>query len=238
MAMKKRLLHLLSLASACCLCACAVDLGAFEKSDGYESYYESLGKVRGLYDDGADGAYHEYSVKDSLFNSKTVEKMEWDEGKEVAEEQYVYLVIPFKKEIKIQEIALYVYSPQTVSITVNAFYFESEYEVPKKIKYLTSPDTEPIYDSSTGEQTGEVEIDYDDPPKDIRSVGGDVSLVREEWTSFVMSNFRQSGYVDGYLRTVEDSYLYLRFENNSGWNRDTMVPVTFKFINLIMRAVE
>lgn len=238
MAMKKRLLRFLSLASACCLCACAVDLGVFEKEDGYASYYESLGKVRGLYDDGASGAYHEYSVQDSLFNSKTVDKMEWDEGKEVAEEQYVYLVIPFKKELKIQEIALYVYTPQNVSITVNAFYFESESEVPKKIKYLTSPDTEPIYDSSTGEQTGEVEIDYDDPPKDIRSVGVDLTLIREEWTSFVLSNFRQSGYVDGYLRTAEDSFLYLRFENNSGWNRDKMVPFTFKFINLIMRAVE
>lgn len=233
MAKNRHFLRKFALLSALCLSGCAVNLGAFEKSDGYESYYDSLGDVTGLY----DGGSHEYSVKYSLFNKLTVEKFSWEKDSyKVESEQYLYLIIPFEKNLTIEDIVLYAYSPETITITVSAFYFSDASETPQKIKYLSSPETEPEYDED-GNYIGEKEIEYDDELVGQAIMQGDVTLPREEWKSFVMVNFQQPGYDDKYLHTGQDSLLYIRIENNSGWNVGKMTPVTFSFINLMMRAI-
>ena len=218
---------------ACCLSACAVDLGSFEKSDGYQSYYDSLGDVTGLY----DGGSHEYDVETSLFNKLTVEKYSWDKSDyQVYSEQYVYLIIPFEKALKIENIAFSLYCTEQATMSFSLFYFLGESEAPKKIKYWSSPDTEPIYDEDDN-IIGEKEIEYDDPDVSTAILRGEAELPKATWQSFGMANFRQEGYDDYYLHTGEDGLLYIRIENNSGWNRDTMEPTTFRFLNLMMRAI-
>ena len=231
MAAAKPLFRTFVLLSACCLSACAVDLGVFEKGDGYESYYESFGDVTCLY----DGGSVDYDIKDSLFNDETVQRMSWkDEDDAVEEKQYLYLILPFEAELKIESIALYVRSPEAANFVFSCFYFAGSDLAPKKIRYLTSPATETIEGSDGPE---EKEIEYDDPPVEDSLVHGEISLIRQEWTSFVLGNFNQEGYDDGYLHAGEDALFYLRVENNSGFNVDELDPLTFMFINLLVRAV-
>ena len=233
MGLRKRLLLALLLLSPLALNGCGIDLGVFdENEDGYKSLYESFGKVESLY----DGGSHSYKIEDSLFNSHTVEEFKCeDENDDVAEEQYLYLIFPFKKQLRVESIVLFFYSEENVTFDISTFYFVSEDYAPKKIKYLSSPDTEEFEDEEGHKQ--EVPIEYDDPATSLSMTYSTMSLIRQDWDSIVFGDFKQEGYNDGYLHTGEDSLLYIRIENNSGFNRDTMEPVTLKFINFMVRAI-
>ena len=63
-------------------------------------------------------------------------------------------------------------------------------------------------------------------------------MAKDEWDSYVFGGFRQVGFQDELLHAKKDGYIYLRIENNSGFNRDTLPPARFSFINLMIRAVE
>ena len=242
MALKKHLLRMSLILTSLSLSACGPDLGVFEKEDGYESYYKSFGKVKGLYEyfdeeqKPVPGEV-EYDISKSLFNSTTVEKGSWEkEEYEVKELEYLYIILPFKDALKIENIALYVYSPVSITMKLSTFYYVNEDAAPKNIKYRNSPDTEPEYDDDDN-YIGEKEIEYDDPKIEDSMLTYDIPLINKEWKSFVFYNFKQEGYEDGYLHTGDEGLLYIRIENNSGWNRDTMDTLQFKFINLIIRAI-
>ena len=228
MGFKKRLLGSFLLLSSLSLCGCGVDLGVFENEDGYQSLYESFGEVESLY----DGGKHTYKIEDSLFNNETVDEFKC----EVDEEQYLYIILPFEKQLQIESIVLFFYSEETVNFDISTFYFQGEDLAPKKIKYLSSPETEPEYDDDDN-YIGEKPIIYDDPGKEESMTYSTMSLIREEWDSIVFGEFKQAGYSDGLLHTGEDALLYIRIENNSGFNKDTMSPVSLKFLNLMIRGV-
>ena len=231
--MNNRLLKTISLISMLAISGCGVDLGVFEKDDDYESYYESFGDVDALY----DGGEHSYDIKKSLFNADLIQGSGWeDEDDEVKKEEYVYIVLPFEKELKIECIALAFMSPFSSNLEFNMFYFVNSDYAPEKIKYLSSPDTEPVYDDD-GNYIGEQEIVYDDPSEEESILSGKLSLIREEWESYSFGGFKQDGYQDGYLHTGQDGLLYIRIENNSGHNKETLVSATFTFVDLIIRAV-
>ena len=232
MVTRKNLLKMPLLLSAFCLSACGMNLGVFEKEDGYESYYAAFGDVKGLY----DGGDHEYDINDSLFNSKTIEEFSWDDGDEVEKEEYVYLILPFKEKLCIEDIAIYFYADIDANIEISVFYFQSESSAPQDIRYLTSPDPEPEYDEE-GNIIDEGPYVYDDPDVETSVLNFPYSLRAEQWCSFVMEGFHQEGYDDKYLHTGEDGLLYLRIENNSGWNKDRLKHFSFSFINLIIRAI-
>ena len=225
---KKLLLGPLALCSLA-LAGCSVDLGVLDKSDNLESYYKAFGKVKGLY----DGGDHSYDVEDSLFNAKTINEYAWEKPEyEVKQEQYVYVIIPFKEKLTIESIALVVKSNINVTMKINCFYFQDDDSVPEKIKYLTSPDTDP--------EDEDKPIEYDDELLGKSLLTGEKDLVADVWDNFGLGNFKPNDPVfeDGYLHVKKDSYFYLRFENNSGWNRDTLTPFAFTFLDLIVRAVE
>ena len=215
------------------LTGCGPDLGVFEGKDN-EEYYNCFGDVKGLY----DGGSHSYDVEDSLYNETTYKELTWeDEDDEVKSEEYLYIIIPFKQELLIQAIVLFAYTDINIDLEINCFYFNNESEAPQNIKYLTSPETETVTNPDTGEDE-EVPIIYDDPPKEISMTTIKQSFYKEEWNSFALGDFRQRDFVDGKLHATNNGLLYIRFENNSGFNKDTMNSVRFKFINLMVRAVE
>ena len=223
---------LLSLALIVSLTACA-DLGNFNADDDYQSFYDSIGEVEGLF----DGGSHGYDLERSLFNAYSIEKSDWeDDDDRVAYEEYVYIVIPFKAALTVESIALGMNSDVAMDVEVSAFYFESASLAPAKIKYKSSPDTEIITVEEDGvEVQKEVEIVYDDPATDER-LAGVVCYVKSDWGSFLMEGFSQPGFTDGCLHTVDGGLLYLRIENNSGLNKQ-MKNCSFNFINLMVRAI-
>lgn len=229
---KKFLLGPLALC-ALALTGCSVDVGVLDKSDNLESYYKALGKVKGLY----DGGDHSYDVEDSLFNSKTINEYSWEKSEyEVKQEEYVYIIIPFKEDLKIESIAL-VFKPNiTVTMTINCFYFPNEDAAPEKIKYLTSPDTDP--------EDEDKPIEYDDELVGESLLTGEKKLTSGVWDNFGLGGFKPTDprYNDGCLHVEDGGLFYLRIENNSGWNRDsedvTLKPFAFTFLDLIVRAIE
>ena len=210
---------------------CAVDLGTFGEDGDYTEYYESFGDVVGLF----DGGELSYDIEDSLFNEKTVNELAWeDEDDEVQMKEYVYIILPFEKEMKLESIALYIKSDKDCVIYISSYYFINEDAAPKKIKYLSSPDTETIY---VDDEPVEVEIEYDDPvPVDSLS-SEEVYLSANEWGSFILSNFKQTGYDDDCLHTGENGLLYIRIENNSGRNVSTLPSCAVSFLNLLVRKL-
>ena len=210
---------------------CATDLGTFSEDNDYEEYYESFGDVVGIF----DGGDLSYDVEDSLFNYTTVNELKWEDDDDAVEEkEYVYIVLPFEKEMILESVALYVKASKDCTIYINAFYFQDDTVTPKKIKYLSSPDTETI---EVDGQPVEVEIEYDDPLKADRVSSAEVHLTQDEWGSFILSNFTQAGQLDGNLHTQEDGLLYIRIENNSGFNVSTLPSCPITFINLLVRKL-
>ena len=216
------------------LSSCAADLGKFGKGeDGYDELYASLGEVKALYDGGEDA----YDVESSLFNEETTNSFGWeDEDDAVKDREYLYLALPFQDALTIETIAFYLYSETTISLEMSLFYFESETEAPQKIRYLTSPETQTIYDEEDN-PIGEEPIEYDDPPREYASIQGNVGLRAGEWVSVGFAKFKQQGYDDSYLHADNGGLLYFRFENNSGFNLGLLEPVSFRFINLLVRAI-
>jgi len=231
----KKFVHLFSIVLILALIVlstgCAVDLGTFSEDNNYKDYYESFGDVVGMF----DGGELSYDVEDSLFNKKTVEELTWeDDEDEVQSKEYVYIVIPFEKAMKLESIALYVKSTNDCILYISAFYFLNEDVTPKKIKYLSSPDTEIIY---VDDQPVEVEIEYDDPLMADRISSATVNLVKDKWGSFILEDFKQAGYEDDCLHTGENGLLYIRIENNSGKNVSTLPACEVSFINMLVRKL-
>ena len=228
MGVKKRLLRMLTIAvMPLFLSGCGPDLGVFEHKD-VSDYYDSFGDVTGLY----DGGSKDYDVENSLYNTSTLNDFSWEKDEyKVEYREYLYIIIPFEAELKIQAMVLYFNVQTTVNVKLSCFYFANDSLVPSKIKYLSSPDTEIIDDH-------EEEILYDDPPASQALVTGEANLTQNKWMGVVLDKFQQVGHNDNYLYTEVDSLFYLRIENNSGFNRDTMTNFSFSFTNMMVRAVE
>ncbi len=218
---------------------CATDLGTFSEDNDYEEYYNSFGTVDGLFEVETGGQYEpgklSYDVKNSLLNEETVDNMDWDKDEYVVQtKEYVYIILPFERAMVLESVALFVKADIDCEMHINAFYFQNEAAAPKKIKYLHSPDTETII---VDDEPVEVEIVYDDPAPIDRISYATVSLTKDEWGSFILSNFRQEGYDDENLHTGDDGLLYIRIENNSGHNVSTLPSCPFTFIDLLVRKL-
>ena len=211
------------------LSACSFDLGTFEKNDSYASYYEAFAPLKTLTDSGEDSGIEDtYNIQDSLLNDHTVNDLSWEKDDfKVAEKKYLYLIVKFQEELKIETLSLYIKSQEAASFSVSSFYYINDDLAPKKIKYLSSP----------SEKEGGEPIVYDDPPSTDSSSSVKIQIGANQWSSFTLSKFRQLDYDDGLLRTAKGGVLYIRIENNSGLNKTEMTPVSFTFLNFLVRAV-
>ena len=225
------------------LSSCSPSLGVFDKEDGFglDDYYASFDDIVGFYDDGAvDLHQKKYDIKESITNEYTMNFLDWEDGAEKVEfEQYNYIIIPFERDLKIEEIALYVQSDpngaSNVTLEFSLFYFKDESSCPSisDLKLHSDPDTKT-------EDNKEVVIEYGDPKKEDR-ITYSTMTVTHVFDSVVFSNFHQTTTGESYvsnncLVAKENSFLYIRVENNSALNRD-MTPVKISFINLLVRAI-
>ena len=227
------------------LISCA-DLGKFdlEADGGYEDYYEAFGDVVGKYDNNKTVAEISYDVEKSLLNDYIANNLAWENDEDKVEfKQYCYIVIPFERDMKIESIALYISgSPgelqnnSSMNVEFSAYYYPDSSSVPSNIKLLTSDDTKV-------EDDKEVEIVYDDPARALRVSSYTLNVTSYFADAIILENFTQTldfgvSYVaDSCLEVKDGSYLYIRVENNSGLNRDTMKPLSISFINFLVRAI-
>ena len=250
----RRLFSLVATAILICfLVSCGADMGLFneDEENGYKEYYDALDDVIGKYDDNKEVADLSYDVEKSLFNETTVNKLTWEnDDDKVQYKEYVYIVIPFKRALKIDSIALYVGADReavgtgNITFEFSAFYYRDSSEVPTNIKLLTSDDTKivEVDDGNGGKTQKEEEIEYDDRPRENSNCTASIT-VTDTFQGFILNGFRQyddgkGSYIENAcLNVAEDSYLYIRIENNSGLNKATMKHCAFSFINLIIRAL-
>ncbi len=216
------------------------DLGVLSTNDIYIS---SFGDIKGIYDGGSVS----YELKDLIFTNSSDEDFSWEAAEDLtAFNKYVYVAIPVKADLNIEEFAMWVRGTETISMEVSFFYFESEADAPSKIKYLSSPDTEMVAkkdadgniekDADGNIVYEEKEIEYDDPLKETRVASYDVSL-KDSWGAFLVEGFNQTGYDDELLHTKNGGYIYIRFENNSGLNKETLTSTSFQFTCVLIRAI-
>ena len=227
-----------TLVSIFLLSSCNPDLGKYDSKDGYEVFLNDIYDVSALYEIPKSGSPNEtvfnidsFKVKDSITNEYIMQYLKCEDStKEVAFKKYVYIVIPFKENLKIESLALYVKAntSEEVRLDFSAFYFKDSDSCPEKdkLKKMNDPD------SGT----------YSDPLMDNRIASASLS-VGNYFDSFVLEGFHQTvdigeSYVtDNCLLAKKDSSLFLRVENNSALNKATMTPVDISFINLLIRAL-
>ena len=229
------------------LFSCSPDLGQFNTENGLDDYYDCIDDLVGKYESpkGDDPTKMElknqtYDLEDSITNDYIMEHLDWKDGAEKVEfRQYIYIVIPFKRDLKVESLAFFVRKDQaspSAKLEFSAFYFPNSDSCPKddKLKKSSDPDTK-IEDGN------EVVIEYADPKKELRNSSATIS-VTNSFDSFVIEGFSQTfdygtSYVSNRcLLAKEGSYLYLRIENNSALDR-SMNPISIQFINLLIRAV-
>jgi len=224
------------------LSSCTPSLGKFDKeSGGFDDYYNSIGDIVGKYeapksDDQTKFEFKDqtYDLENSITNDYIIEHLSWEEGKEKVEfRQYVYIVIPFTDDLNVEEVALFVCTNNEIAnnadriLEISAFYFRDS---------ASCPDDDKLFTKSYPNNP------HSDPSKDSRIASASIS-VTSSFDSFVLNGFRQTvdigeSYVtDSRLNAKKNSFLYLRIENNSALNKDTMTPIDISFINLLIRAV-
>lgn len=93
------------------LCGCD-DLGAYEDTN---EYYSAFGDVVMI--DGATKVVYEFPVEDHFYNEKTREN--FDNG--IEHRKYVYIAIPFEKDIEMDSFALYLQSTENVLVYMNFY---------------------------------------------------------------------------------------------------------------------
>ena len=86
-----------------------INLGVFVEEENFDLYYSSFGEVVGKYDLDGNVKNNNYDVEKSLFNDTTINHFTWEnEDDSVEYQKYAYIVIPFKKDLKIESLALFI----------------------------------------------------------------------------------------------------------------------------------
>ena len=237
------------------LSSCTADLGNFsDKEDGLEDFYDSVGDIKGKYDATDHMENIEYELKESITNDAILasDPLKWEDGaKEVEYRQYIYIVIPFERDLKIESVSLFVkLNPEetgyeTKNLEFSAFYYKDSSSLPADddLKLVSDPDTKEVTkkDENGNKYTVIEEIEYADPKKENR-IASTQMTVTGSFDGFVLENFMQNDSLDSYvsdncLLAEDGGYLYIRIENNSAIDRKNMDPVSITFINLLIRAI-
>lgn len=219
------------------------DLGAYSNT---AEYYDSFGDV--IFLGGAAEKGKAYSVEEYFYNSESRENfLENEDGiyEGVEHSDYVYVAIPFNKDIKMDSLAMYMQAKNDVTVYINVYITD---EIPENWKELeenstdseestdisgdnseenfteistgTSGDTsaessEEISSELSSDTTGEQET-YDDP--DPKSRIGEITLQLSSgaWRSFTLDYFKINDKIEKSIYVENGQYILLQIRNNSG----------------------
>ena len=210
------------------VCGCD-DLGAYEDT---AEYYDSFGEI--VFLGGAAGNGKSYPVEDYFYNDQSREDfLVGEDGKYtgVVHSDYVYVAIPFDKEIQMDSLAMYVQSRNDVTVYMNVYLID-EKKIPSNWKK-----------SDEGEASGE-EQKYDDPAPDSKIGDITVHLKGGEWGSFLLDYFKDGENNKKSITVASGQCILLQIRNNSGVrelnteNGLRLDRAEITMTNLLVRALE
>lgn len=206
---------------AVAMCGCD-DLGAYEDTD---AYYDCFGDI--VFISGMTGEVEEYSVEDYFYNDDSRDNfLQGEDGtyEGVEHDAYVYVAIPFEKNIDMDSIALYIQSTADATVYINVFVTEL---IPSSWRPILGSDIEQgVSDDTSGDETGNTEGEesgeegeeetYDDPDPNTRVGEITVNLQKDVWNSFILDVFNVNGEERNSIQIEEGQYILLQIRNNSG----------------------
>ena len=185
---------------AIAVCGCE-DLGAYEST---EEYYGAFGDVAFI--GGAAGNRKDYSVEDFFYNDKSRDDFLVNENgvyEGVEHSDYVYVAIPFDKDIDMDSLAMYIQAKNDVTVYMNVYLIDEE-QIPTNWKKLDGTD-------NTGEDQA-----YDDPMPESRIGEITVYLKGGKWNSFVLDYFNVNDNNEKSVSVKSGQCILLQIRNNSG----------------------
>lgn len=222
----------LALTSSMIFLSGCFDLGDYEDE---EEYYATFGDV-GLISQSGIPTY--YSIKDYFFNEESVNDFD---GDIVPAEEYIYLTFRANEALRLDSLALFVYTESGETIHYSVFISQS---LPVNIRAYDAP----AYEQETDENGNPLykedgtpvmkEIEYGDPSVEDAVSVGTLYATGKEWSSFTVDYWKTSSSSSSKEIDVSNGeYILVRFENNSGGGRDAGYGrVSFRTTNLLVRS--
>lgn len=209
------------------VCGCD-DLGAYEDT---KEYYDSFGDI--VFLGGAAGNGIEYSVEEFFYNEKSRKDFLVNENGEyvgVEQSDYVYVAIPFNKDIQMDSLAMYMQAKNDVVVYINAYVIDID-DIPENWKKIEESVTvtdesdsvpeetfenksEETADESTDKDTDGQE--YDDPDPETRIGEITMHLKGGKWSSFTLDSFKINDKFEQSIHVEDGQCILLQIRNNSG----------------------
>ena len=170
------------------LCGCD-DLGEYEDT---AEYYDSFGSI--VLINGATGKEESFDVAEHFYNEESRDNFVTG----VLHAPYVYMAIPFKRDIDMDSLALYLHSDLDATLEIS-FYLTNE--IP----------------SMKSEEESQKEGKFNIPPKTAWIGDKTVHLKEGKWGSFVLETFSVMGESQKSIQidSNENKYVVLLFKNNN-----------------------
>ena len=204
------------------VCGCD-DLGAYENT---EEYYDSFDKIIFIGGEAGDG--EGYSVEKYFYNENS--RDDFLEGEDrVTPDEYMYVAVPFTKDIKMDSFAMYLQATRIVTVYMNVYLIDSD-DLPKRLEK-----TDPL---------GEEEQGYSEPASESKIGEITVHLEGGEWDSFLLDYFEINNNNEKSIYVEAGQCILLQIRNNSG-NPELNIENGIKLdraeitmTNLLVRALE
>ena len=210
------------------------DLGAFDNTN---EYYNSFGNI--VLISGTTKKEESFSVSEYFYNEDSREDFLAEEDR-VAYSDYMYMAIPFKSNIDVDTLALYLQSKNDVMLYINAYVInETEWDAIRDI----DDDSE----ESTGDSENNEKV-YVHPSLESKIGEITVHLKDGKWNSFTLDVFQTNVGSKKSIQINSGHYVLLQFKNNCvDENKQTYVDPDTKLelpkaeitmTNLLIRALD
>ncbi|MBQ0124805.1 MAG: hypothetical protein KBS59_00590 [Clostridiales bacterium] len=231
----------------CIVCVAVSCTGCFDLGDafrdgeeaGFQDYYDTFDVVTFLADNNTkNGKQVPVAVKDSLYNSTTINDMDWkNEDAMIDRDYFMYIQIPVSRDIAISSIAMYLNADIDGPVKLTLF----KGELPSVPRKYDDPASGIVNDDSTI-------TTFTDPAADSAIAVCEVNVVNGVWKDFMFKFARNGADISEKLVVKKGESLLIRIENNTGYGKDVktrdenniVVPLYKKckisFINLLISA--
>ena len=224
------------------VCGCD-DLGVYADT---AEYYDSFGQIVLVNSNAPKGNSTPYSVSECFYNEDSRENfLENRQEDLVPSLAYVYMAIPIKSDMEMDDLALYMRGEKNQSVYLNVYITD---KIPSNWRAIGDPETQTLEKDG---QVVEEKIKYDDPDPDTSIADAVVHLKASVWSSFLIESFEVNKAVSSTLAVEDGQYLLIQFRNNSGVPLDSeedeavtvvesegeIEPAYFTMTNLLVRAM-